>query len=350
MSSVATVSTAPRRLVSRALPRVGVLGASRIVPKALLTPGVGLVDVCAVAARDPERALKYAQTHGIAESYGSYEALLERPDIDAVYVALPAAAHAEWSLAALSAGKHVLCEKPFGLSSAEADACVARARAEGLLLMEAHHWRYHPLVSPFCEAVAGLGSIVEARAVFDAAIGAGNIRLDAALGAGVLLDFGCYTIQWLALASGDPEPQVLEASAVEGDAGVDVAFRATLRSAAGARLSLSCDMRPGVTFLAFVEVLGERGKVTFENPLNGEDARVIVEQDGVPTVRYEAPGPTTYRRQLEVFSAALKEGTDPETTGLSIVQTQTMLDRLYLKAGLPARDELARGSRRSATD
>src|SRR6186713_2648357 len=139
MSSVAAVPDPKRRLVTRALPRVGVLGASRIVPKALLTPGVGLIALCAVAARDPERARSYAHTHRIAESYGSYEALLERPDIAAVYVALPAAAHAEWSLAALSAGKHVLCEKPFGLSLAEADACVARARAEGLLLMEAHH-------------------------------------------------------------------------------------------------------------------------------------------------------------------------------------------------------------------
>lgn len=325
----------------RSLPRVGVLGASRIVPKALLAPAVGLVDVCAVAARDADRARAYADTHGIAEAYGSYEALLERPDIDAVYVALPAAAHAEWTLAALSAKKHVLCEKPFGLAVGEAEACVARARAEGLLLMEAHHWRYHPLAQPFREALLALGPILEARTVFDAPIRSGNIRLDPALGAGVLLDFGCYNVQWLALASGDEQPEVVEALAVEGEAGVDLCFRATLRSASGAHLTLSCDMRPEVTFVAFIEVLGERGKVTFENPLNGEDARVIVEQDGVPQVRYDAGGPSTYRCQLEAFALALKDGTEPATCGASIINTQATLDRLYRAAGLAPRAQLA---------
>lgn len=342
MSPLTLSPAAPRRLVMRSLPRVGVLGASRIVPKALLTSASGLVDVCAVAARDAERARAYADTHGIEEAYGSYEALLERPDIDAVYVALPAAAHAEWTLAALAAKKHVLCEKPFGLALSEAEAAVDRARVEGVLLMEAHHWRYHPLVQPFREAIRALGAVLEVRTVFDAPVRSGNIRLDPTLGAGVLLDFGCYNVQWLALASGDAEPEVIEASAVEGEAGVDLHFQATLRSRGGARLTLSCDMRPEVTFVAFIEVLGERGKVTFENPLNGDDARVTVEQDGVPVVRYEAGGPSTYRCQLEAFVAALKDGTEPATSGPSIIHTQATLDRLYHAAGLAPRATLAR--------
>jgi predicted dehydrogenase len=334
--------TTQPQLVLAALPRVGVLGAARIVPKALLAAAPGLIDVCAVAARDPVRARAFADAQGIVDSHGSYEELLARPDIDAVYVALPAALHAQWTLAALRAGKHVLCEKPFGLGEAEARAAVACASEHGLLLMEAHHWRYHPLAEGFRVAARDVGAVSQISAVFDAPIRAGNIRLDTSLGAGVLLDFGCYLVQWLALASGDDEPEVLEASAVEGDPGVDLAFRASLRAASGARMSLACDMRPDVTFLALVEVVGHGGKVRFENPLNGQDARLIVLRHSAPAVITEAAGPTTFRRQLEAFVAALRGGAPPPTSGAAIVRTQALLDRLYRAAGLPTRDALAR--------
>jgi len=340
--------TPSRRSVSRVPPRLGVLGAARIVPKALLVPNGlppgSVVDVCAVAARDLGRARSFASEHGIPDAHGSYAELLARADVDAVYVALPAALHAEWTLAALAAGKHVLCEKPFGLCAAEAEAAVQSAASRGLLLMEAHHWRYHPLAQAFCDAVGEVCTIREAHAVFDAPIRGGNIRLDPRLGAGVLLDFGCYAVQWLELATGDEAPEILVASADQADPGVDLTFRATLRSKTGAHLRLSCDMRPSATFVAFVEVIGERGRVRFENPLNGEDARVIVEASARPTERLEATGPSTYRRQLEAFAGALEQGSDPLTSGTSIVATQRMLDRLYRAAGLPGRDELARAA------
>jgi len=322
--------------------RIGVLGAARIVPKALLTPALGLADVCAVAARDLGRARAFAEEHGIASAHGSYEELLARPDLDAVYVALPASLHAEWTLAALAAGKHVLCEKPFGLEVREAQECVEMARNRGLLLMEAHHWRYHPLVDAFALALRQVGPITSARTVFDAPIKPGNIRLDPRLGAGVLLDFGCYAVQWLSLACGQGELEVLEASAEQADPGVDVRFVASLRSGSGARLELSCDMRPDVSFVAFLEASGEHGRVRWENPLNGEDSRLFVEQPGKDTTRLEARGPTTYRLQLERFVAALAGGPRPETSGASIVATQAMLDRLYRAAGLPGRADLAR--------
>jgi predicted dehydrogenase len=332
-----------RRRVLRAVPRIGVLGAARIVPKALLVPAQGLADVVAVAARDAERARVFADTHDIPDAHGTYEELLERSDLDAVYIALPAAHHARWTLAALGAGKNVLCEKPFGLAALEAATCVARATEAGLLLMEAHHWRYHPLIDAFSRALVEVGPLSEVRALFDAPIRAGNIRLDPALGAGVLLDFGCYLLQWLMLAAADDEPTIAQASAIQGDAGIDMAFSAVLRAHGGARLWLSCDMRPDVTFTAFVEAIGERGQVRFENPLNGEDARLII-QRGAQSERIEAAGPTTYRRQVEAFVHALHAGTDPPTSGASIVRTQSLLDELYQAAGLPARAVLARST------
>ena len=325
----------------RSAVRIGVLGAARIVPKALLQPAHGLTDVVAVASRDAERARAFADTHGILDAHGSYEELLARSDLDAVYVALPAAHHARWTLAALDAGKNVLCEKPFGLSVEEAAACVGRAAEAGLLLMEAHHWRYHPLLDAFTRALGDLGPLSEVRALFDAPIRSGNIRLDPALGAGVLLDFGCYLLQWLMLAAADDEPTIAHASAIQGDTGIDLAFRAVLHAKSGARLSLSCDMRPEVTFTAYVEALGESGQVRFENPLNGQDARLVI-QRGAETERIEAAGPTTYRRQLEAFVQALHAGTDPPTSGASIVRTQALLDDLYRAAGLPDRALLSR--------
>jgi predicted dehydrogenase len=342
---VNTPAPKPRQLVGVGRPRVGIVGAARIVPKALLAAAPGLIDVCAVAARDPARARAFADLHGIPDSHGSYEEMLLRRDLDAVYIALPASHHSRWTLAALAAEKHVLCEKPFGLGAAEARACVASAVDHGRLLMEAHHWRYHPLVDAFCAAAREVGPITAVNAVFDAPIRAGNIRLDVGLGAGVLLDFGCYLVQWLALAADDDDPEVLEAHAEEDEPGVDVAFRAKLRSKSGADLTLSCDMRPHVPFVAFVEIVGKGGKVRFENPLNGQEARLVVQQsEQLPQIT-EALGPTTFRRQLEAFVAALHGGHDTLTSGAAIVQTQVTLDRLYRAAGLPSRLDLARGTR-----
>lgn len=317
-------------------PRFGIVGAARIVKKAFLTPASGLVDVACVAARDAERAAAFAAEHGIASAFGSYEELLARPDLDAVYIALPAALHAHWTERALEAGKHVLCEKPFSVSEALARKAVERAQRAGLLLMEAQHWRYHPLVPAFEQALSNLGPLTRIVAHFDAPVRGANIRFDPALGAGVLLDFGCYLVQWLMLASGDSAPEVVAARAIEGPPNVDVAFSAELRSKQGAELHLACDMRPEVTFQAWIEVEGARGTARFDNPLNGEDGSVSYRLHSGASGSAPAPGPTTFRRQLEAFVTALQSGVPPATSGDSIVSTQATLDALIRAAGLPA--------------
>ena len=128
--------------------RIGVLGAARIAGSALIEPArlVPAVSVTAVATRDAGRAQTFALQHGIPSSYGSYEELLAAPDVDAVYVPLPNSLHATWTLRAIDAGKHVLCEKPFTSNAAEALTVAAAAERSGLVVMEAMHYRYHPLV------------------------------------------------------------------------------------------------------------------------------------------------------------------------------------------------------------
>src|ERR1700749_184013 len=127
--------------------RIGVLGSARIAPSALIAPARDNAEagVVAVAARDRGRESAYAQKHGIGRVHGSYEDLLADPDIDAVYNPLPNALHAEGTIAALEAGKHVLCEKPFTNNAAEAEQVAAVADRTGLVVMEAFHYRYHPL-------------------------------------------------------------------------------------------------------------------------------------------------------------------------------------------------------------
>src|SRR5437868_7369760 len=127
--------------------RIGCLGAARIAPAALVKPASAADDAeaTAVAARDPARARAFAAKHGIPVVHDSYDAMLADPDIDAVYNPLPHGLHAQWTIKALEAGKHVLCEKPFTANAAEAERVAAVADRTGLVVMEAFHYRYHPL-------------------------------------------------------------------------------------------------------------------------------------------------------------------------------------------------------------
>src|SRR5205823_1392444 len=146
--------------------RIGTLGAARITPAALIKPAKETpeVDVVAAAARDEARAEKLAARHGIGRVHASYDALLADPEVDAVYNPLPNALHAEWTIKALEAGKHVLCEKPFTSNAAEAELVAKTAEATGLVVMEAFHWRYHPLAARVLDIV-GSGELGELRRV-----------------------------------------------------------------------------------------------------------------------------------------------------------------------------------------
>src|SRR6187402_2659492 len=178
--------------------RLGVLGAARIVPKALRSAFNGGVPVVVhgLAARDPARAEQMADELAIPHTYSSYAELCADPQIDAVYIALPVSEHAHHCEMALRAGKHVLCEKPFALDVIEANRVLAAANSSQRLVMEAHHWRYHPLLTEVARLISQLGELTFISASFEAGINRDNdIRRDPRLGAGVTLDFGCYAVQ-----------------------------------------------------------------------------------------------------------------------------------------------------------
>lgn len=325
-------------------PRVGLLGAARITPKALVEPAAGLVELASVAARDLERARVFAAENGIFAARGSYEELIDDPSIDLVYVALPAALHLPWTLRALEAGKHVLVEKPFGLDRAECELAVETARRERRFLAEAQHSRLHPLRAAFAEALGRVGRIERVDLVFVGSIAEGDIRLDPRLGAGVMTDFGCYLVEW-ADWFGEASWSVESANAVEQPRGVDRTMTAELRgSTSGLAVHLHCDMRDGTAFRAFIDVVGERGRVVFDNPLATAGSSLRVEMTGrVPELT--SPGEeTTYRRQLTRVVEFLTRGERDVVGEDKIIATQALLDAVYRRAGLPTRKELAQSS------
>src|SRR6185437_8826509 len=195
--------------------RIGTLGSSRISQPALIEPAASLpeVIVAAAAARDLPRAEAYALRHGLEKAYGSYEELLADPDIDAVYNPLPNSLHGPWTLRAIAAGMHVLCEKPFTSNADEAAQVVQAAGDSGLVVMEAMHYRYHPLIARLREVVDRLGPVRHLQCWTSFSIGdPADIRYDFALSGGALMDGGCYAIDVLRLLGGD-EPSVTAALA-----------------------------------------------------------------------------------------------------------------------------------------
>ena len=226
--------------------RIGILGAARIAPLALINPARenSEVVVAAVAARDVSRAQAFAAKHGIARVHDSYEALIADPDLDAVYNPLPNGLHGRWTQAALAAGKHVLCEKPFTANAAEAREIAELAANSDRVVMEAFHYRYHPLTLRV-EEIIGSGELgklerVEAALCFPLPKFS-DIRYDYSLAGGATMDAGCYAVHMVRTFGGST-PEVVSAQAKLRDPQVDRAMTAELRFAGGHTGRVRCSM------------------------------------------------------------------------------------------------------------
>ena len=256
--------------------RIGILGAARIAPKAVIHPASvrGDVTVRAVAARDMQRAKafaeKYSERRTTIEAFDSYQAVIDHPDIDLIYNPLPINLHAEWTIKALEAGKHVLCEKPFAMNIVEAKAMLAAAEQSGKRLIEAFHYRFHPAFQRLLDQVrAGeIGEIKSIDAVFNVWVGEDTgteIRYLPETGGGAFMDLGCYPLSW-ALMLMDAEPETIDAEARLTDRGVDESLTATLKFAGGAVAKLQSSFAKGQPFKAALEIEGTKGSIKFDNP------------------------------------------------------------------------------------
>ncbi len=327
--------------------RIGTLGSSRISEPALIDPAASVpeVTVAAVAARDKSRADAFALRHGIPAAYGSYEDLLADPDIDAIYNPLPNSLHGPWTLRAIAAGKHVLCEKPFASNADEAAQVADGAAASGLVVMEAMHYRYHPLTRRLSELVAELGPVQHLQCWTSFAIkDPDDIRYDFDLSGGALMDGGCYAIDCLRLL-GEGPPVVTGAladpvPAAPGrgpEAAADRSMAVRLAFPGGATGWFESSFTMDGEFRADVHAICRDGQVRLENFIFAHRARLVATKNGSVVADEQGGGDSTYVGQLRAFAAAIAAGprSDPvPTSAANAVVTMRLIDDAYRAAGL----------------
>jgi predicted dehydrogenase len=326
--------------------RIGVLGAARIVPAALTRPALEVpeVQVSAVAARDRGRAERFARKHRIPRVLDSYASLVADPEIDAVYNPLPNSLHCEWTIRALEAGKHVLCEKPLASNGEEAARMADAARLSGRVLMEAFHWRYHPVADRMIEVVRSgrIGRVqhVEASMCFPL-LSRGDIRYNLALAGGATMDAGCYCVSMLRHLSGE-EPVVVRAAARLASPGVDRCMTADMKFPGGATGRMTCSFWSTTLLRMSASVRGDRGEVSIVNPILPQWWHRLTVRTPEGRASERVTGPATYTCQLRAFVRAVRSGEPPLTGTADSLANMRVIDAIYTAASLPLRGPAVR--------
>jgi D-xylose 1-dehydrogenase (NADP+, D-xylono-1,5-lactone-forming) len=309
--------------------RWGILSTANITKK-LLGSGHDQQFV-AVGSRDLGRAHAFASEHGVARAHGSYEELLADPEVDAIYNPLPNSLHVEWSIKALEAGKHVLCEKPMSRHPDEVERAFDVAERAGRVLEEAFMWRHHPQVARTRELIAAgdIGDLRVIRAAFAfVAADPNDIRLQADLDGGGLMDVGCYCVSGCrTLASAEPVRGYAEY--IPGGNGVDVALAATLRFPGDVVAHFDC----GVSYLGGdqLEAVGSEGSVFLDDPWHGREAVIELRRNGL-VERIETGPANSYALELADFEAAVRGEDPPLLTRADAVAQARAIEALYTSA------------------
>ena len=331
--------------------RWGILSTANIATEKVI-PGIRRAarnEIVAIASRDGETARRVADRLSIPRAHGSYEALLADPDVDAVYIPLPNHLHAEWTIAAARAGKHVLCEKPLALTAADAERMIEAAEAAGVHLMEAFMYRHHPSWVAVRELVASgrIGTLTAVQSWFgfhndDAA----NIRNIRDFGGGALYDVGCYCVNLSRMLFGG-EPVRVEGAVVRDGAagdGVDILTTGLLEFENGLA-SFGCSIRTEPD--QRVDVYGSDGRISIGIPFNippDRPTQVFVTKGGDPpvapateTLTFETKDP--YAAEAERFAEAVLDGLPTPVPPSDAVANLRVIERLFASA------DAARGAR-----
>jgi xylose dehydrogenase (NAD/NADP) len=253
--------------------------------------------VVAAGGRNLERSREFAKLHGIARAYGSYDELLADPEVDAVYIGLPNSLHHPWTMRALTAGKHVLCEKPYSRHPAQVIEAFDAAYQYGLFLMEAFMWRHSPQTRRFLELLPQVGEMQSIRAAFSFPMTATtDVRLDPNLDGGALMDVGCYAVSGSRLAAGT-EPVRVYGEQVLGPTGVDIRFSGMLTFPSG----VVSEIAAGFTSEArSLEVVGDKGTLLSRDPWQGQLGGLELNGRPEPVILDDH-----YRLEMENLSAAI---------------------------------------------
>jgi len=290
-----------------------------------------LARVLGIASRDAEKAAQEARKLGIPKSYGSYEALLADPEIDAVYIPLPNHLHAAWVKAAADAGKHILCEKPFALNAGEAREAIEYARSKGIRVMEAFMYRYHPQWARAKQIVESgeIGKVVFVQAHFafnnkDPK----NIRNMKEAGGGAIMDIGCYAVSSARFIMGGEPKRVISLVKRDPQLGIDM-LSSGLLDFGGAQAQFSVSTQ---AFAAQrIEVVGSSGKLSFQIPFNMyPDVPAKLSVTTSVSTRTVLCGPAgQYRLMFDAYSANLLAGKPEPTPAEDATANMEILDALF---------------------
>ena len=270
--------------------------------------------LAAVASRTPERARAYAEQWAIPRAFGSYDAMLADASIDVVYISLPNALHAGWTIRAVEAGKHVLCEKPLAITVDEVDAIAAAAAANGRVVSEAFMYRHHPQTA-MVERLVRDGAIGELRVIRGVFTFVNrrddDARWDPALGGGSLWDVGCYPVSYARVVTGS-EPVRVQGWSRLTAGGVDETFAGLLEFPGGVVATFDSSFRS--PFHTQVDVAGTRGRIRVATPFKpGQESAIeVIDADGSRTVAVD--GQELYSGEVEDLASAILDGTPPRVT------------------------------------
>ena len=330
--------------------RLGVLGCANIAkPFIRDVASCPEIEVVAVASRARETAEAFAAAHGVPRAIAGYEAMLADPEIDAIYNPLPNSLHAEWTIKAAEAGKHILCEKPLSVGRAEAEAMVDAARRNGVTLLEAYPYEFQPQTTAMLRLLAdgAIGTVRFAQASFGFTVPTPetNIRMRPELGGGALLDAGSYALSVIRLAMG-AAPVSVRADASWADTGVDISMMATLRYADGRRAQLACAMDGGYHRRALI--VGSSGAIETEylnhtsdengtHPLGFLPSQLRVRRSNAFNTPYEEVKSETgsgFRFAAERFArmVATKDAAAMERHAVASIENMATLEAIALSA------------------
>ncbi len=288
------------------------------------------VEVVAVGSRDPGRAESYAREKSIVRAHGSYEELLADPEVDTIYNPLPNSMHVPWTLRALEAGKHVLCEKPFDRRGPEVERAFDAADAAGLIVMEAFMYRHHPQTKKLRELIAGgaIGDVLKIRSHFTFLLeDESDLRMRPELDGGSLMDLGCYCVSGARLIAGEPES--VEGSQVLAPTGVDLRFSGRLRFAGGIEAEFECGFDAPRS--SRLEVEGTDGAALVRDPWGCSEHAIELRRN-CKTARVEVEDADRYRLQLENFAAAIEGREEPLLGRADALGQARTIEALYRSA------------------
>jgi xylose dehydrogenase (NAD/NADP) len=305
--------------------RWGIVGTGRINRKLIAGASQSdALEIVAVGSRGQERAAAFAAEQGIPRAHGSYEELLADETVDAVYISLPNSLHHPWTMRALAAGKHVLCEKPYSRRPTEVVEAFDAADRARLVLSEAFMWRHGPQVDRLLELLPGIGELVTIRTTFCYRLeDPTDIRLRPDLDGGSLMDVGCYCVSGARLLAGS-EPERVYGEELRGPSGVDSRFTGTLRFPGGLLAEFSCGFESAHMGL---EAIGTRGAIFLPDPWHSTQGLLVVDGE---QVHVEPTNP--YRLELEDVSAAIRGRKEPLLGRADALGQATVIDALYRSA------------------